>query len=93
MMDIKERIRCAAIKLPDGTVILGAYHGECLKKAGESGVPRLVVQQRDDGFATESGRFVDRVEGLRIATDEGQIIKKYNPTDVLLSEDIGCPKP
>jgi hypothetical protein len=40
------------------------------------------------GFLTSSGRFVDRKEGLAIATAAGQIAKKHGNPTILFSEDM-----
>jgi hypothetical protein len=40
------------------------------------------------GFLTSDERFVDRIEGLRIASDAGQIIEKHGNPDELFSEDM-----
>lgn len=64
-----EIVICAAIKLPDGRIIRGHRHGDCLRTAGAMpGVdPRLAVQ----GFMTSRNRFVDRIEGLDIQLAAG----------------------
>ena len=43
---------------------------------------------REQGFLTSSGRFVDRREGLAIASAAGQIKDKTFPHDILFSEDM-----
>jgi hypothetical protein len=40
------------------------------------------------GFITDTGEFVDRVEGLRIARDNNQIIHKHGSDKELFSEDM-----
>ncbi len=45
-------------------------------------------QMHDQGFVTSTGRFVDRIEGLAIATAANQIKEKTFPTTELFSEDI-----
>lgn len=44
--------------------------------------------QRNQGFLTNTGRFVDRHEAANIARAAGQIIKKTGPEDELFSEDV-----
>lgn len=41
----------------------------------------------EQGFLTGDGRFVDRVEGLAIATVQQQIITKHGYAGHLFSED------
>lgn len=42
----------------------------------------------EQGFLTTKGRFVDREEGLRIATAAGQIDEKHGNASQLFSEDL-----
>lgn len=42
----------------------------------------------DQGFVTNKGRYVDRQEGVVIARNAGQIIKKTSPDNYLFSEDV-----
>lgn len=46
------------------------------------------LDEDNQGFLTSDGRFVDRVDGLRIATEAGQIIQKHGKPDMLFSEDM-----
>lgn len=40
------------------------------------------------GFTTNTGRYVDREEAVRIATSAGQLIRKTDPPSQLFSEDV-----
>lgn len=42
----------------------------------------------EQGFLTTAGRFVGRVEGLRIAMEAGQVETKHGNPDELYSEDM-----
>jgi hypothetical protein len=42
----------------------------------------------EQGFVTNKGRFVDRIEGLQIATDANQILEKHGNEGQLFSEDM-----
>jgi hypothetical protein len=79
-----ERIKCAALKQGDD-IYIGRYHGEIFRQR-----PIGELRHAEQGFVTHDGRFVDRIEGLRIAEEAGQIVKKHNPQDQLLSEDFKC---
>ena len=81
-----EKIKCAATR-HGGHIIVGAYHGECLKIAKEAGFPKADVKM-GQGFLTTKLRFVLRKEALMIAEREKQIVKKHRPLDILLSEDF-----
>lgn len=61
------------------------HHHVC-HKMYESGLP--IDAQRDQGFLTSTGRYVDREEGCIIATKANQIIKKTHPLYELFSEDL-----
>lgn len=79
-----ERIDEAAVR----RTTFGANHAECF---GELAVRHGKVEQ---GFITSTGRFVDRVEALKIATAAGQVRTKHPPLGGLTSEDLlDCPAP
>lgn len=71
-------IRAAAIRFKTDLVI-GKNHAKCLAKAKNS---------MEQGFLTNTGLFVNRIEALEIALNAGQEITKHNPIDKLLSEDL-----
>lgn len=48
----------------------------------------LMLQNQTQGFITNNNIFVDRKEALKIAIANNQIIKKYRPFDILMSEDL-----
>lgn len=56
-------------------------HALAKNRAGE-------MSHGDQGFVTNTGRFVDREEGLAIAKSAGQIIKKNGNERELYSEDL-----
>lgn len=47
-----------------------------------------VEQEIEQGFVTNTGRFVDRVAGLAIAKSAGQIVEKHGSERILFSEDM-----
>jgi len=51
-------------------------------------VIRAVSAEETQGFVTSTGRFVDRMDGLKVATEAGQIKTKTGPADLLFSEDM-----
>jgi len=75
-----EIVICAAIRLPDGRIIRGHRHGDCMHTA------RVLIDYRHSiglepapwadvcnqlgpdgqGFITSTNRYVDRAEGLRL---------------------------
>ena len=83
---IPEKIKCAAIRDSwSGRVFTGPYHGAIFKQQ-----PRGILRDGRQGFVTTTGRFVDRIEVLKVAEAANQIIKKHHPKDRLMSEDYGC---
>lgn len=81
-----EKIKCVATRHGDH-IIAGESHGECLKIAKIAGFERADYRM-GQGFLTTRLRFVLRKEALIIARREGQIVHKYKPDDILLSEDL-----
>jgi hypothetical protein len=95
-----ERILCAAVwiddgqkyahqPMPTGLVFAGWRHAQCIVTA-TTAFPDRRVRQEDQGFLTSMGRFVGRVEALRIARARGQIRKAgyIARGDELYSEDL-----
>jgi hypothetical protein len=68
--DGRERIKAAAIKLPDGSVQEGIHHADAFAIASEKNRKLERPSQWDrivHGFTTTTGRFVDRNEAAKIA--------------------------
>lgn len=89
-VDIKEseRIICAAIRTKRNVIIRGHRHSDCIRAA--SSRPHITqddIQYRAEGFITSSGRFVQRVEAMKIAIAAGQYTAEKG-RDKLYSEDI-----
>ncbi|MEO5366974.1 MAG: hypothetical protein H7831_11640 [Magnetococcus sp. WYHC-3] len=82
-----ETIEKAAILL-DGvihTIEKPARHFSIIQKLVGKGYEKPI--QGNQGFVTSEGRFVDRVEGAKIAVKSGQI-KKLKWPPKLYSEDL-----
>lgn len=84
-----ERIIRAAIRGPDGR----AYHVPPPGRHGHvfARFPQThEAQPEDQGFLTDTGRFVGREEALKIAEAAGQIIKRSagDNSRELYSEDV-----
>ena len=76
---VPEKIQSAAVRTADGTIYTGkwhpaAYEGYMKAKGGthDSVVSELQEGKIQDGFITESGRFVDRNEAAQIAGKSNQ---------------------
>jgi hypothetical protein len=86
----KERVIGSAIRHPDGLIHAviepGRHHHvirymSSLKRAG-------LENTRDQGFITNQGRYVSRLEGLAVAQLAKQIKHKTPPAYKLFSEDL-----
>ena len=91
----KEVCICAAIKMPDGYIVRGHRHNDCIHtiygiKRYQTGLSKM-YEAIIEGFITTRNRFVDRKEGLKLQMAAG--IKsadregKYRG-DELYSEDL-----
>ena len=84
-----ERIKSAAIQ-HRGAYFGGENHGAIGRWMVTFGIcPRPYPHGEAQGFLTESGRFVGRVEALQIAIAAGQVEKgKTSNPNELFSEDL-----
>ncbi len=104
-MEMKERVLCAAIwykdmpkanilpkNITEGVVVCGHRHGHCIATFVALTEKRSVTPeagQYTQGFLTNTGRFVDRKEALRIAIEVNQIINMSDTNGTeLFSEDL-----
>ena len=86
---MKEQPACAAINV-NGLIVAGRRHDNCLRSMFEYGIPKGDYKQ---GFMTTAGRFVDRMEALKLFLDAGMV--SANPEGLtcgghfgLFSEDL-----
>lgn len=66
----KEYIDSAAIRL-NGKVYTGKWHGDAMENAMKDG--QFELDLSEGGFTTNTGRFVNREEAYKIATESGQM--------------------
>lgn len=99
---MKEKIVCAAIYYADfpkafllpvnlnsGVVVSGLNHAQIIHiMLSLTGKKQYQCQPYEQGFITTLNRFVDRIEGLEIATREKQIAHKHGNPGTLFSEDL-----
>lgn len=69
--------------LKDGVIYTGKNHSTIYASQ-----PKGTLWNAEQGFVTDTGEFVDRVEGLKIARECGQIVKKHGNMNELYSEDM-----
>lgn len=92
---VKEKIICSAVRYND-KVWRGHRHGDAIQAMrGELSytMNRKELNEaqvdRDQGFVTSEGRYVNRAEAWSIAEKAGQIIdREYQTKDCLYSEDL-----
>lgn len=88
---VNEVCLCAALLMPDGFIIRGHRHDDCLMTAG--GYKRYDkghMHQATQGFLTTFGRFVDRREAMQLQRVAGTRRPDGDELrgDVLFSEDL-----
>lgn len=79
-----------------GIVVCGHRHGQCIDIMRSLGTLRTVtfgpdsVGEHEQGFLTNTNRFVDRLEAVKIATENKQVKTEnlINPMVGLFSEDL-----
>lgn len=89
--EMSEKIISAAIKQGNTTYALGRplRHHHIFREYGKIIHEDMIKGGiHIQGFMTSHGRFVDRKEGLKIATEQNQIIEKHPSFDELYSEDM-----
>jgi len=79
-----ERVKEAAIR-KDGVVYTGRNHAEILRDKTR---PFGFLKCGEQGFATDSGRYVDREEAARVALASGQIDRLHFSDTELYSEEL-----
>lgn len=82
----RKKIKEAAVRL-DGKLYTGKRHGEIIQKIAAESADRVLIRQPDQGFVTEDGQFVTRVEAAEIAFRAGQIEQDLRGQP-LMSEDL-----
>lgn len=98
-----QRIVCAATKLHDGTLLIGARHWDMIMhsqfdmwlKSNNLSEDEylelkttLIVRPYVHGFIDQFGNFLDRKEAYVIANSNNQIIRDHEHTDQLYSEHL-----
>ena len=93
--EFEEKIICSAVKFKD-KVWMGHRHGGAINAMHDAlsyTMNRKEMNEaqvdRNQGFVTSTGRYVDRAEAWVIAENAGQILKReYQTKDCLYSEDV-----
>lgn len=78
---VKNRVVCAANKMPDGTVIPGVRHWDTVMhrvadKLQDNPKNSSLIEREVQGFLDRYGNFLTREEAWKIAFDAGQIIRR-----------------
>lgn len=86
-MSAQEWIKIAAIRMEDGEVYTAQTHHLCIQRANQDR-DTSHVGRHDQGFVTDTGRYVDREEAARIAIAAGQIKHLLHHPRQLFSEEL-----
>ncbi len=76
------KIKCAAICTKEGRIFIGDSHAQIIRQWGTE------TKGGQQGFCTDTGLFINRVQALKIAEKAGQIKEKHPPYNQLFSEDL-----
>ena len=85
--NMEEFIICSVVKF-DGHNVCGRRHSDCYNILKIFVTKELLPGQDCQGFLTSKNRFVDRVEGLKIAKENDQIWHDMEVKEFLTSEDL-----
>ena len=92
---MEEFIICAAIRHDNiGKIYYGHRHSHCIEASNDAlswTMNREEISKflRTQGFATSQNRFVDRIEALKIALENNQVLDKSQIRgNKLYSEDL-----
>ncbi len=86
-----ERIACAALRLPAGSIVsveppLRHYHAR--QEARRLGHFFAEIHGAEEGYLTNGGRFVGPREGARIADEIGQRKARLGSGEMLMAEEL-----
>jgi hypothetical protein len=71
----QRRVVCAACKMSDGTLVLGARHGDgCMIATADRLGKKRSHDPDDQGFIDQRGVFMTRQEAWKVAEAAGQIL-------------------
>lgn len=82
-----EQVICAAIRMPDGYIIRGHRHADCI--ATYNKIPKykgIKTGGHEHGFVTSENRYVTRREGYEIQIRSG--IESLLPEGKYLGEEL-----
>lgn len=86
---IPQRIVCAAIRHPNGSVICGPRHFDMLMRIQVKESPHGGWGHAEQGFVDQCGVFLNRKQALGVAEEAGQIIRRCGGDDTeLFSENL-----
>ena len=83
-----EKVKAAALKFKDGTVVTGQTHFQAYEKAMDKGFGETVMESLSEGFTTTRGRYVSREQAKKLfGADQSKdlvpkVAKALKPTKV-----------
>jgi len=63
-------------------------HNDVMALMYESGIPKIITGQHEQGFLLSNGMFVGRIPAKRIAKKAGQLLPRASDLRQLFSEDV-----
>lgn len=90
-MDVPQRIVCAAMKMDDGSIVLGVRHYD--PNMREAFMSRRCANESthvvEQGFIDNKRNFLTREEAFVVAKEQGQIIRRCGGDEKeLFSENL-----
>lgn len=84
------RVVCAAIRCPNGRVIIGVRHMDAFmrEQLQVHGEDLTTWTEMGDGFVDNFGVFMTREEARELADANGQVIHETPRPDILFSENL-----
>lgn len=75
--DLRSRVVCAAVRYPDGTMLIGPRHFDSVMQAQRRAHgSRLKGELYEEGFIDQFGTFMTREEAHVVATQKNQFFRR-----------------
>ena len=88
---MKEICICAAVKMPDGSVVRGHRHADCYHNlSGRPKYKKAIFRNTEEGFITSKNHFVGCEEGRKLQDATGilSVDREGYRQNTLYSEDL-----
>lgn len=94
MTPVVSRIVCAAVRMPNGVLILGVRHwdgfmAQYVRSFGGRQAFSAYGRDEEQGFVDQFGNFLNREDAWKVAEQAGQIIRRVGGDEgCLYSENL-----